>query len=208
MLGAVGAAAASTAAPAGAIATDAPAAPARAWTRLRGRGRRRNAAKTRIPSEVVSDHATTGTPMPVAIPTIDDQASGPGGPGVRCAPMAPPGAGGPPPAPGLGRPTATCPGVAVGEPSVVDGLGMGASVGGALGGVTTGAGVGAGVGFGVGLSVGLGFGFGALITTRVGDTVRSVTVRSPFPLPLVTVKLYFHEPTGSFLATLNVTPLA
>jgi hypothetical protein len=163
----------------------------------------------RMPSAVVRDQATTGAPKPVAIPTKEDQAFGAAGRGVRCTAMAPPGPVDPPLPPGLGRPTATCPGVAVGEPETVDGLGMGGSVGGALGGgMTTGACVGAAVGFGVGLGVGLGFGFGALITTRVGDTVRSVTVRSPCPLPLVAVKLYFHAPAGSFLATLNVTPLA
>ena len=64
--------------------------------------------------------------------------------------------------------------------------------------------VGADVGLGAGLAVGFGFGF--VITTRLGETVVSVTERAPDPLPLEAANPYPQVPAGSFIVLENVTP--
>jgi hypothetical protein len=93
-------------------------------------------------------------------------------------------------------------------------LGFGRSALGAADGRAVG--VGFGVGFGVGLTVGFAVGrgvaagdvdVGALITTRVGDTLSRVADRSPAPEPLTAVNRYAQRPTGRRLANRNVTPV-
>jgi hypothetical protein len=64
--------------------------------------------------------------------------------------------------------------------------------------------VGADVGLGAALAVGFGFGF--VITTRLGETVVSVTERAPDPLPLEAANPYPQVPAGSFIVLENVTP--